>query len=249
MTWQKAHHVKRVGIGSYVTLVELDVEIEDELIAKDMVGWSRRCSAAAGAVACLLDKRGLYQCVVENLIVYDAVGAVAGVADHTIGVRNFGVDRQPPRRFFDSTSGLTEELRVAARWFLQGVQKGPSEAGLLMLATATESLVNDTEKGKNSFSPNAIRQAFESAGGSEGDLRLGIGRCAGLRARVVHTGTEDDEELQRGWYSLEQIVRTILTNRLNISTSWPVDPSDGADEFADLDLRERQYEYGELQSG
>lgn len=106
---------------------------------------------------------------------------------------------------------------------------GPSESGLLFLATSIESVVNDPGAGKSgaSFNPDRIRTAFADAGGDESQLELDIGRCAGLRAQVVHHGVEDHEQLRSGWYTLEWVARTLLRHELNMVEVWPIHPSSG----------------------
>ncbi len=231
VVFSKAHHNKVVGAGGFLTIADLDVRIPGELMGKAMIDWSRRCSGALGLLACALDERATFKKAGENLIVHDANGEVIAVADCTPAVRNFGPNREitPDNAQLLASADLTDHIRTACRWFLRGVTGGPSEDGVLLLATAVESLVNDPNDGKSgsSFNPRKIRAAFVGAGGDESDLQLDIGRCAGLRARVVHHGVEDHEQLRAGWYALELVARTLMRHELHLDHVWPVNPGSG----------------------
>jgi hypothetical protein len=189
VSWVKAHHQHGFGIGALVTLADLHVTV-DEQLGLHMGRWKKQCSAALGLVAACLDERGTYRLLVENLIVYETDGSIAGVVDVAPSIRTFGPSREWNQAASDALEGLQSDdaLRTACRWFLRAVVSGPGEAGLLWLATTIESLVNDPAVGKPAFDVKRIRQAFEIAGGKESELPLGIGRCAGLRAQIVHKG-------------------------------------------------------------
>lgn len=246
LTWAEAHHQREVGIGTILIVADLPVTLSDESLGADMVAWSRRCQASMGLIAACLDERLAGQLLVENLIVLDESGEVVGVADHVVGIRNYGVDRTWSIDYQQALEGLepSEAARSACRWFLRGVANGPSETGILNLATCIESLVNDPNAGKPAFHVAAIREMYEAAGGSDGELPLSIGLCAGLRAEIVHKGTEDHDRLRAGWYSLERVARLLLRSKLEYNSPWPIDPSEGVDALLDEVVTDRHFQDG-----
>ncbi len=243
VSWVKAHHQRPFGTGGLLTLAELHLTVEEEALGLRMGRWSKQCSAALGIVAACLDERATYRLLVENLIVYESDGSIAGVADVAPRIRNFGPERGWDQKSRDALEALEPDdaLRTACRWFLRAIVSGPSETGLLMLATTIESLVNDASTGKPAFDVRGIREAFESAGGVEADLQLDIGRCAGLRAQIVHKGIEEDDNLRAAWYSLEMMARTLLRDQLSYSSPWPFDPGDGAESLPWRTVIERHF--------
>lgn len=243
LAWTKAHHQRQFGVGSLVTLADLEISIPDEPLAKVMRSCSDRCSAGLGLLAACLDERATFRVLFENLIVFNPSGDIWGVADHVKGVRNFGPDRewgQSARADLEALS-LSDHLRTACRWFLRGVQSGPSESAFMFLATAIESLVNDPDVGKAAFDVKAIREAYEAAGGQEDGLPMGIGPCAGLRGEVIHKGVDDDDKLRSAWYSLERVARLLLRDKLGYESPWPLDPSEGVEGVREEEVRERHF--------
>jgi hypothetical protein len=247
LAWQKAHHQSQFGVGGYVTLADLPLFVDQALLGRQMVESSKRCTAALGLVAACLDERATFRHLFDNLILFDDEGNIVGVLDHVGGVRNFGPTRDWSDAAQDAlqTIELADELRASCRWFLKGVVGGPSEDGIMFLATALESIVNDPSAGKQSFDVKAIRSRFEAAGGNESDLPLDIGRCAGMRARVIHKGLEDDAQVRPTWYSLERIARTLLRKALGYDSPWPLDPSEGMVSVTHEFVSDRQYVNGQ----
>lgn len=243
LTWLKAHHQRSFGAGTILTLADLPVSLETEMVGGLMTQWSNRCHAALGILAACLDERSTYKLLFENLFVFDRNGELEGVLDHVVGVRNFGPQRSLPQDSKNDLQGLTlsEELRTAFRWFLKGVKGGPSESGVIFFSTAIESLVNDPDAGKPYFDVKGIREAFAEVGGDEAGLPAHIGRCAGLRARIVHQGVENDEALRKVWYSLEWITRSLLRSRLSSECPWPLNPSEGVQSISAERTHDRHY--------
>ncbi len=247
VSWAKAYHQHAFGIGALVTLADLHVTVDEQALGLHMGRWSKQCSAALGLVAACLDERATYRLLVENLIVYETDGSIAGVADVAPGIRTFGPFRDWDHAAKDALEALEPDdaLRTACRWFLRAVVSGPGETGMLWLATTIESLVNEPGTGKPAFDVKRIHEAFQAAGGNETELPLGIGRCAGLRAQIVHKGTEEDENLRAAWYSLETVARTLLRDRFAYSSPWPLHPGQGAEELPWDTVIERHFLYGE----
>jgi hypothetical protein len=231
VAWAKAHHQRSFGAGALVTVADLDVTVDEQSLGLHLRSWSKRCSAALGLVAACLDERATHRLLFENLNVFGPDGSIFGVVDVANSVRSFGPDRLWDDRSRDLLQAVEADdpLRTAFRWFLRAVISGPGETGLLMLATTIESLVNDPGAGKSAFDVKRIREAFAKAGGQEDALDLDVGRCAGLRAEVVHKGVEEDSKLRAAWYSLELIARTILRDRLLYDSPWPLQPGAGAE--------------------
>ncbi len=64
---------------------------------------------------------------------------------------------------------------------------------------------------------------MRSAGADPATWSPSIGRCAGIRGKIVHHGKEQPDLLAEGFYALEAAVRLLLRNDLDLhAESWPL---------------------------
>src|SRR6476646_5577596 len=74
---------------------------------------------------------------------------------------------------------LSRHVETAARWYLRGVQAGPSVDGVIFLWFAVEALTGTSKK-------KPIEEALRQAGRDPADQGLTVGELHGLRSSFVH---------------------------------------------------------------
>jgi hypothetical protein len=114
-----------------------------------------------------------------------------------------------------------QRIAVPARWYLAGVQLGPTPDAIVFLWIAIEGLVGDGSK------LGATKAALQAAGASDEFIdSLQLRSLIRLRGHVVHKGDEDPANLASGFYRLESVARILLRHELGVITSWPPSPGD-----------------------
>jgi hypothetical protein len=220
----------KVGDGLVLTVCHLRVAIpSSEHISRHFEIWRDEVLAAIAAVAALLDDRLAQQEVLEDLIVFDAEGVEPlAMLDMSTRVRDFpptkratSAQHQGLRKLADWSSDAQTPSHVAARWYLRATGAGPTPDAIVYLWIALEALVPARSGGKSS-DVKGVEDALRTAGADPSTWEPTIGRCAGLRARIVHHGEEQPEFLAEGFYALEAAVRILLRKELDIlAESWP----------------------------
>ncbi len=222
--------VVEVGDGLCLTLLLLPVTIPpQEHIAGALHRWRDEVLASVATVAVLLDDRVAQERVLEDVIVLDASGnqPVASL-DISTRVRHFPPAKAVTQTQLSGLQILTEHdseaqtpEHVAARWYLRAAQAGPTPDAIVHLWIALEALVPARGAGRSS-DVAGVEDALREAGSDPADWQPSVGRCAGLRAEIVHHGKEQPDLLSEGYYSLETMVRLLLGHRLGIGEhAWP----------------------------
>jgi hypothetical protein len=197
--------------------------------------WRDEIYAAAGVLACLLDDRVAHAEVFDDFLIYDETGALIGVADQVLGLRNYlpfelsGTDKAAIEHV--ARLAIPPNALAAARWYLRAAQVGPAADGIPYLWTSLEALTQ--AEGRQVV--NKVENALRIAGENPEALEPGLGPLWGERARIVHFGeTEPTELMVNGWYVLERVARTLLRRVLGTETEWPLSPGDTGALPADL---------------
>lgn len=221
----------QVGEGLHLSLCLLPVAIpREEHLAASLRRWRDEVQAAIAVVAALLDDRVAQEVLLEDLIVFDEAGREpVAMLDSSVRVRHFpsmkaatAQQRAALDRLAHWKSDVQAEEHVAARWYLRAAQSGPTPDAIIYLWVALEALVPARSKGSSS-DVKGVEAALRSAGADPARWTPSVGRCAGLRAQIVHHGLEQPELLSEGFYSLEAMVRLLLRHRLGVdSDSWPL---------------------------
>jgi hypothetical protein len=235
---KKMEHLQ-LGDGEWLTICQLPVTIPDD-VARAMVTWRDRTTAAVAFAAAVLDERVAQELLAEDLLIFEADGSsVIGVLDHVEKLRKFQAANrmlEPHRAALEligSRFDLERESPViaAARWYLRAAQLGPVADAVVFLWIALEALAKPPYGTKMSGQEKKrsdvawVEMAVSEAGVDPAQVAPTIGRLAGLRAEVVHGGLEQPELLHEGYYALEQIVRLLLRHRLGIAPlGWPLSP-------------------------
>lgn len=221
-----------VGEGLVLTVCHLPVTIPTgEHLSRHFEMWRDEVLAATAVVAALLDDRIAQQEVLEDLVVYDSAGAEpVGMLDMSARVRTF----PPTKRVTSAQQAGLQKLtnwasdsqtpsHVAARWYLRAVSSGPTPDAIVHLWIALEALVPAQGGGKSS-DVKGVEDGLSAAGFDPSTWSPSIGRCAGLRARIVHHGEEWPELLAEGFYALEAAVRILLRKELDVlAEAWPAE--------------------------
>lgn len=220
-----------VGEGLHLTLCWLPVQVPvDRHISSAFSQWRDEVLAAVGVLAVVLDDRVAQAELLEDLIVLDSSTAEPLAAvDQAIRVRRFPPSKtvMPAQNTLLRSIGadaLSEEKAhlVASRWYLKAAQAGPTPDAIVFLWIALEALVPATGNGKSS-DVRGVERSLREAGADPTSWNPSIGRCAGLRAQIVHHGIERPPALHDGFYALEEAVRLLLRYRLNIGPgAWPL---------------------------
>lgn len=214
-------HGAPVGEGHWLTLVE--VEIDDYAGAsKETIAEARQhAESAIALVASILDERVGQEMLAENLLIFDDEKPVA-VADLRELVRNY-LPFEARETEHDALAALgdlelSRQAETAARWYLRGVQAGPSVDGVIFLWFAVEALTGTSKK-------KPIEKALRGAGRDPADQGLTVGELHGLRSSFVHDRPDSDpppvEKVRQGFYDLEAMVKTLLRHELGVHSTWP----------------------------
>jgi hypothetical protein len=214
-------HGVLVGEGHWLTLVE--VEIDDYAGgSKETISEARqRAESAVAFVAAILDERIGQEMLAENLLIFDDEKPIA-VADLKELVRNYPPfeARKTEHDALTALGGLklARHAETAARWYLRGVQAGPSVDGVIFLWFAVEALTGTSKK-------KPIEEALRKAGRDPADQGLTVGELHGLRSSFVHDRPDSEpppaEKVKQGFYDLEAMVKTLLRHELGIHSTWP----------------------------
>jgi hypothetical protein len=214
-------HGVQVGEGHWLTLVE--VEINDYAGAsKETISVARqRAESAVAFVAAILDERVGQEMLAENLLIFDEEEPIA-VADLRELVRNYPPfeARETECDALAALGGLrlSRHVETAARWYLRGVQAGPSVDGVIFLWFAVEALTGSSKK-------KPIEEALRTAGRDPADQGLTVGELHGLRSSFVHDRPDSKpppgNKVKQGFYDLEAMVKTLLRHELGVHSTWP----------------------------
>lgn len=220
-----------VGDGLILTVCELPVRIPPHKhLATQFEIWHDEVVAAVGVLVAMLDDRVAQQEIFEDLIVVEGPQANATtVIDCSRRVRSFvptKVITSTQRDGFNKLASWASQddsaVHVAARWYLRGAQAGPTPDAIVNFWIALEALVPPKSKGRTT-DVKGVEGALRNAGWEPGSWDPSIGRCAGLRAKIVHQGEDQSEGLHQVFYALESAVRIVLRYQLNmLGESWPV---------------------------
>lgn len=160
------------------------------------------------------------------MLILGAEGDVERVVDMTRIIRNYSaVGYDPPREEAVNEKNVDSVVERAARWYLKRGQEGPTPDGVIWLCTGIESLVPPTGgRKRRSYNAAAISDALTAAGDDPSRFRPSVGRVGDLRARVIHDGEEEPDQLRPGFYVLEEICRVLIRyhSGLGLSTGWPL---------------------------
>lgn len=231
LVFHKTMHNHDVGRGRFVTVALRPSRVPPDIL-EAMDVWSRECQAALGIVASYLDERVASGPLVEDLVIFDEAGEKEiALLDRTGNVRNFppdwSVEPDDLAPLRDVPLAETSLWARSARWYLKGVQEGPSADGVLFLCTALDALIQPAGKGKAAFNVKRIEASMEAVGMDPTKLGMSAGRIANLRAQIVHQGDETPEALKDGYYCLELMIRLLIRQQLSRSLDskkgWPPD--------------------------
>ncbi|MGY1651709.1 hypothetical protein [Geodermatophilus sp. SYSU D01119] len=219
-----------LGEGLHLTICHLKVIVPaEEHVGLSLELWRDEALAAIAVVAAMLDDRVAQQEVFEDLMVFDASGQTPmGMLDTAVRIRDFAPTKAVTRaqaqglqKLANWDSSAQTSTHVAARWYLKATQAGPTPDAIVYLWIALEALIPAKGRGKSS-DVKGVEDALTQAGADPTTWVPSIGRCAGIRADIVHHGQEQPELLSEGFYALETAVRIILRHRLDIQAeSWP----------------------------
>jgi len=220
-----------VGEGLALTVCVLPVTIPiDAHVGTAFDVWRDEVRAAIAMVAVMLDDRVAQQEVLEDLIVFnDDSTKPIGMLDMALRVRSFpstkvisSAQRRGLAKLAKWESQAESPNHVAARWYLRATNAGPTPDAIVYLWIALEALAPAQGKGKSS-DVRGVEELIKQAGADPSDWTPSVGRCAGIRAEIVHHGKEEPTLLLEGFYSLEAMVRFLLRYRLDIlEESWPL---------------------------
>lgn len=219
-----------VGNGLHLTLCQLRVTIpSEEHLSSALALWRDEAIAAIAMVAAMLDERIAQQELLEDLVVFDDASMEPLVmVDTNTRVRDFqpskavtNAQRAGLHKLAAWTSDAQTSPHVAARWYLRAAHAGPTPDAIVYLWIALEALVPPRGKGQSS-DVRGVEEALTAANADPSTWSPSIGRCAGLRAQIVHHGEEQPELLAEGYYALETAVRILLRQELDVNAeSWP----------------------------
>lgn len=223
--YEKVHQRVETGHGRHLTIGLSRFTVDTTNMSQLMATSSRKVASAAGLLAALTDERFAVEVLAENVLVTRA-NEVLAVVDVTPAVRHYVRDFSVKSKqlLADYGDKVSPDVERSARWYLKGVQEGPTPDGVVWLCTAIECLVDPPEGGgRKTFNRRAIEKAVRAAGDDPERFHPNLGRVAGLRSRVVHYGEEQPEKLSEGYYILEQVSRLLIRSRIDEATDWPCD--------------------------
>lgn len=223
-----------VGAGRILTVFRLEVEVPADISAAMSV-WRAECLAASGFLTMLLDERLVEEHVLEELTIFTGEGDVLAVVDERSRVRTYEPSHRWFNRFDEDVARYQQtdpaarmRLNGALRWYQRAATAGPTAEGFVLLWIAIEAILPAAGGGRSRNEVRAVEEALLAADPSidlNADLDPSIGQLAGLRARVVHQGLENDGTIQAGWYTLEMVTRLLLRHAFGVEGGWPLAPA------------------------
>lgn len=171
-------------------------------------------------MASVLDERIGQEMLAENLLIFDGDKPV-GVVDLRELVRHF-LPYEVRETELEALAALGDvdlprHSQTAARWYLRGVQAGPSVDGVIFLWFAVEALTGTSKK-------KPIEDALQAAGRDPADQKMTVGELHGLRSSFVHdrpdTKPVSPAKIRSGFYDLEAMVKTLLRHELGVHSTW-----------------------------
>ncbi len=125
-------------------------------------------------------------------------------------------ERKALREFAELQTAELTPLAEAARWYLRGAQEGPAADAIVYFWIAIEALTPH-----RTTSPKTVEAMLVSAGFDPDTFgEPNLGRLAGLRADIVHSGSRNHPLIETGYYRLETVVRVLIRAAAGISSSW-----------------------------
>jgi hypothetical protein len=221
------HGWLEVGQGLQLTLCAIEVTIPSTHIAMPFDIWRNQARAATGILATFLDERIAQEELLEDLIVMSADGLQPEILlDRKRVVRDFPpmkavveAHRQALAQLVSVDLEAQDPRLTACRYYLQGAQAGPSVDGLISFISAIEALV------PGNFDIKKIAIAIRDASYDPDALSPNLRKLNRLRSDILHQGQEEPKLLFPGYYTLEEIVRSLLRHRLDVGPNvWPLSP-------------------------
>jgi hypothetical protein len=214
-------HGVSIGEGHWLTLAEIEIESFTK-VSKETIFEARQYAESAVAfVAAVLDERIGQEMLAENLLILegDTPVAIADLRELVRGYLPFEV-REAESEALAALGNLelARNVATAARWYLRGVQAGPSVDGVIFLWFAVEALAGTSKK-------RPIEEALRKAGRDPADQGLTVGELHGLRSSFVHDRPDSEppavEKVKQGFYDLEAMVKALLRHELGVHSTWP----------------------------
>jgi hypothetical protein len=213
-------HGVEVGAGHWLTVAEIEIsEFSDA--SKELITDARQQALTAIAfLASVLDERIGQEMLAENLLIFDGNEPVA-VVDLRELVRHF-LPYEVREKELEALAALSDidlprHSQTAARWYLRGVQAGPSVDGVIFLWFAVEALTGTSKK-------KPIEEALRTAGRDPADQKMTVGELHGLRSSFVHDRPDakpvPPDKVRSGFYDLEAMVKTLLRHELSVHSTW-----------------------------
>jgi hypothetical protein len=219
-----------VGRDRPLTIYSLDVTIPQD-VSNAFNAWRNEVLAAAGFLSMVLDERLAQEPLLEDVVVSPSKGCAPVYLDMRRLIRTY----EPSNPWFEryatelarfEAEKAPDELHAACRWYLRGAAAGPTADGIVLLWIALECIVpSDEERSRNQV--RKIEDAFRRANPEldpKAMIDPSVGHLAGLRARIVHKGQEDDPLIKPGFYTLEALTRSLLRDAFGVADAWPVFP-------------------------
>ena len=223
------HGWVEVGQGLQLTLCAIEVTIPASHVAIPFDIWRNQARAAVGILATFLDERIAQEELLEDLIVMSADGLQPEILlDRKRVVRDFPskkavveAHRQALAQLVSIDLEAQDPRLTACRYYLQGAQAGQSVDGVIFFISAIEALV------PGNFDTKKIAIAIRDAGYDPDSLVPNLRKLNRLRSDILHLGLEEPKLLVPGYYTLEEVVRSLLRHRLNMGPNiWPLSPDD-----------------------
>lgn len=222
-----------VGAGRHITVLSLEIQVGQD-VSESLATCRAKCETVAGVLVALMDERIAEELILEDMTILADDGTVRAVVDERKRVRTYEASHRWFERFeaeIEKVEALDHDeylrLGAAVRWYHRAVLAGPTAESFVMLWIAIEAAV---PAAGGAQSRNEVRAVEEAIAGADptldipADIVPSVGRMAGLRARIVHQGLEDDVELSESWYMLEAITRLLVRNIGRITGGWPFFP-------------------------
>lgn len=223
-----------VGAGRHITVLSIEHRLEQD-ISECLKMCRTKCETVAGVLVALMDERIAEELALEDLTIIADDGTVLAVVDERSRIRTHEASHRWLKGFeadIERVEALSHDeylrLATAVRWYHRAVLAGPTADGFVMLWIAIEAAVPAAGGAQSRNEVRAVEEAIAIADPTidvRTDLDPSVGRMAGLRARIVHQGLENDDELSESWYMLEAITRLLVRNIGLIIGGWPFFPA------------------------
>lgn len=238
-TFYKRMEARLVGAGEFLTVAERDVVVSRDL-GELMATCYSTALAVVGLVAAVLDERIALDVLAADLLVFDAERDEAiGAVDHLPDIRTFQSANAMLEAHIQALAAIGADteverespLMLGARCYLRGAQLGPVADAIVFFWIALEALAKPpygqilTREEQSRPDVAWVERAVAEAGVDPSEFEPSIGRCAGVRAEIVHGGRLQPNELRPAYYVLEQLTRLLLRVQLGIGPlGWPLSP-------------------------